>query len=900
MIRITGLIGLIAFVVGGSIVASAAPGDTLFVQTFTFDSLSTRRALFEFPDDERSWERILMFYTLKCDEATTGDPYPCGEWDVTTHTIVHHPTGVLDSTRREHPLFIVRGVSPDEFLYTQTPRYDRFTYWSDREDPRENAGHYLQFGGSDHVSIPPEALATLDSSLTVSCWVRGDPSQPQADHLFEAGDRGGRILNVHLPWNTGDVYFDAGGRLSGNNNRIVKHAGPGEYKGRWNHWAFTKDGSTGEMRIYLNGEPWHEAGNMRKPFPPINQFVLGANCNPNGGYFAGGIDDFRVWDVALSAETIQAWMFQPVDDSHPDLEHLRLEYRFEEMSAGGTPDSSPHGFDGELFGQPQQVPFGLRGRGDRKPGPDAQLQVDRVIAPRTSVRLYEDRAEPDRLTRLMHVWPARDRYFDGDGRWLEDVAVAEAETLRQETYVTYSAPVEQIERFELGRFITPYGKGLDLGADGFTWIYDVTDYAPLLRGEVDLQAANDFELLDLRFAFVEGLPPRDVLDIQNLWPLGSHRYRALADDDELRPVVVNLDPEAAGFRIRSRISGHGHAGPHNCCEWDAKEHHLLVKGIGEFYWTVWRDCGFNPVHPQGGTWQFDRAGWCPGTFVDTYDHELTGLVSPGETVALDYGLEAYDPETGEEDGSFVVAHQLFTYGPPHRSLDAGLDAIIAPSPHDEYRRLNPVALDAVVRIRNSGATTLHSVTMSYGLETGERRTHRWEGTLAFMEDTEVVLPAPSWRAPGDGGRFAARIEQVNGQGDEHPGNNARNTLVPAPYRFPETIVVEVLTPGFGRAVDNSYQILDGEGRVHAQRSGFEDDREYRDVIELHPGAYRFVFLDEEEDGLIRHWWLRGSDPERIGSNGSLRILDEGGEVLVDFGYDFAEKTGIEFFIGAPN
>lgn len=898
MVRVAGLVGLIALVMWSGGKAGATPGDTLVVQTFTFDSLSTRRASFQFPEDERSWERILMYYTLKCDEATTGDPYPCGEWDVTTHTIVHRPTGVLDSTRQEHPLFIVRGESPDEFLYTTEPRYHFYTYWDAPEDPREDQGHYLRFDGSDHVSIPPEALATLDSSLTVSCWVRGDPSQPQADHLFEAGDRGGRILNVHLPWNTGDVYFDAGGRLAGSNNRIVKHAAPAEYKGRWNHWAFTKDGP--EMRIYLNGELWHEAGNMRKPFPSINQFVLGANCNANGGFFAGAIDDFRVWDAALGAETIQAWMFRPLDASHPAYEHLRLEYRFEEVSAEGTPDSSPRGFDGRLFGQPQRVPFGLRGRGDRKPPPDLELQVDRVVAPRASVRLHEDETDRARVTRTLQVWPARDRYFDGDGRWLEDVTAAEAETLRQETHVTYSEPVERIERFELGRFITPYGKGLDLGEDGFTWIYDVTDYEPLLRGEVDLQAANDFELLDLRFVFVEGLPPRDVLDIQNLWPLGSHRYGALADDEELRPVAIDLNPDAAGFRVRSRISGHGHAGPHNCCEWDAKEHHLLVKGIGQFYWTVWRDCGFNPVYPQGGTWQFDRAGWCPGTFVDTHDHELTPLVSPGETVALDYGLEAYDPQTGEEEGAFVVSHQLFTYGPPHRSLDAALEAIVAPSPHDEYRRLNPVAIDAVVKVRNLGATTLHSLTVAYGLETGEMLTHLWEGTLAFQGETEIVLPGPDWSGLRDRGRFVARIEEVNGRTDEHPGNNRRNTLVPAPYRFPETIVVEVQTPGFGRAADNSYQILDGQGRVHAERIEFEDDREYRDVIKLRPGAYRFVFVDREEDGLIRHWWLRGSDPERIGSNGALRILEEGGEVLVELGYDFAEKTGIEFFIEPLN
>ena len=68
--------------------APADEGDTLVVRTFTFNDIETRRATFEFPDDGRSWQRILMRYTLKCDEATVGDPHPCGEWDSTQHPLI--------------------------------------------------------------------------------------------------------------------------------------------------------------------------------------------------------------------------------------------------------------------------------------------------------------------------------------------------------------------------------------------------------------------------------------------------------------------------------------------------------------------------------------------------------------------------------------------------------------------------------------------------------------------------------------------------------------------------------------------------------------------------------------------------------------------------------------------
>ncbi|MEA1981454.1 MAG: hypothetical protein U9N54_10830 [candidate division Zixibacteria bacterium] len=91
-------------------------------------------------------------------------------------------------------------------------------------------------------------------------------------------------------------------------------------------------------------------------------------------------------------------------------------------------------------------------------------------------------------------------------------------------YLTYTNVHKDGEVFELARYITPYGKRLDLGVDGFTWIYDVTDYAPLLKGKVELSSANTQELLDLRFQFIEGTPPREVLKIENLWKTGSYQY----------------------------------------------------------------------------------------------------------------------------------------------------------------------------------------------------------------------------------------------------------------------------------------------------------------------------------------------------------------------------------------
>ena len=34
------------------------------------------------------WSKIIMVQTLKCDSATRGDSYPCGEWDYIWNTLI--------------------------------------------------------------------------------------------------------------------------------------------------------------------------------------------------------------------------------------------------------------------------------------------------------------------------------------------------------------------------------------------------------------------------------------------------------------------------------------------------------------------------------------------------------------------------------------------------------------------------------------------------------------------------------------------------------------------------------------------------------------------------------------------------------------------------------------------
>ncbi len=463
----------------------------------------------------------------------------------------------------------------------------------------------------------------------------------------------------------------------------------------------------------------------------------------------------------------------------------------------------------------------------------------------------------------------------------------------------FGESIEVREPFEIGRFITPYGKRLDLGLNGFTWIYDVTDYEPLLHGTVDLKAGNGQELLDLRFLFIEGIPPRDVVSVRNIWPEGSYTYKELADDAKLQTVRQKLADNASTFSIRARISGHGHFGPFNCCEWDPKTHTYLVNGENRFDWKVWRDCGMNPVHPQGGTWQFDRAGWCPGTFVDTYDFEITPFVEPGEEVSIDYLIQPYDTANGEEGGNFEMAMHLIEYSSPNYKLDLELTDILAPGNRHEYRRMNPVSLNPVIRIRSLGTDTVRNITFFYGLEKGEKITYDWQGKLGFMQSADIILPKPSWQGADDKSMFIAEIITVNGLQDERESNNTQVSAIVKPVILPDKFIIHVKTQGFGRAADNAWKIKDETGRVVYERLDFLDDTVYDDPVSLPPGAYDFTFTDKNEDGLIRHWWLHWEDPGKVGQNGELKILGSDEKEIMNLGYDFAEKRTLQFFVGEP-
>jgi hypothetical protein len=201
-----------------------------------------------------------------------------------------------------------------------------------------------------------------------------------------------------------------------------------------------------------------------------------------------------------------------------------------------------------------------------------------------------------------------------------------------------SGSAEQI--IEVGRFATPFGIG---GA----WDIDVTDLAPLLagartvRGAIDTWVGNGQGwLLTAQLVYVGGLPkelPVAVLPLSwGNFNIGDPAHPVAA---QLPPQSVTLPPGVTHAAVRLTVSGHGQGNRLDCAEFCSLQHTLSVDKAIVGHQQLWRsDCDQNPVQPQNGTWQYARAGWCPGADVKPWRIDLGAHAGP---FTLGYAIDSY-------------------------------------------------------------------------------------------------------------------------------------------------------------------------------------------------------------------------------------------------------------------
>ena len=111
----------IAFFLSEDVLAQDA--DTTWVQAYTWEAQnnpetaydSPGRRWFDFPasDNDSSYQKVLMYYNLKCfEDGTAGNlGYACGEWDYLSYSYLFDHTGELDSNLLSHPHWLIDDLA---------------------------------------------------------------------------------------------------------------------------------------------------------------------------------------------------------------------------------------------------------------------------------------------------------------------------------------------------------------------------------------------------------------------------------------------------------------------------------------------------------------------------------------------------------------------------------------------------------------------------------------------------------------------------------------------------------------------------------------------------------------------------------------------------------------------
>jgi hypothetical protein len=164
-------------------------------------------------------------------------------------------------------------------------------------DANGSDGRCIRFDGTFSVLVPDNVFAGISGAVTVSMWVYNDANESTESELeFDAGPIERRL------WER--LVFRQG--QSGDN---------------WHHYSVVRDATEGLMRIYDNG---FVVAQSQETFSPMDGGIsgptkIGATCDGAYGYYKGRVDDFRLYDYALThAEVLYlvagnaAEIFQPL------------------------------------------------------------------------------------------------------------------------------------------------------------------------------------------------------------------------------------------------------------------------------------------------------------------------------------------------------------------------------------------------------------------------------------------------------------------------------------------------------------------------------------------------------------------------------------------------------------
>lgn len=450
------------------------------------------------------------------------------------------------------------------------------------------------------------------------------------------------------------------------------------------------------------------------------------------------------------------------------------------------------------------------------------------------------------------------------------------------------------DTFEMARFISPYATS---GTPGFPsnwkqhYIFDVSDFYPMLKDSVTMRVGYSGYSWgftgDVKLAFIEGTPERNVAGHSALWN-GYYTYGNLSNpiDSNVKPYQLTAPDSAQTAELKLIITGHGADSANNCCEFSNNGqtyfYDVISNGNDIIHQGMDINCGWSELYPQGGTWLLFRSGnWCPGGLVSLAQYRLPGI-SGGNPFSVDVNFD--DSYNGlNHFGGYAIAGSVFYYKGFNKNLDASLEDVIAPTNFEWYRRENPRSSVPVVKVRNTGATAITSLLFQYGVADSVPQQYIWMGTLAPLQDTIINLPQlnalTNLSLNGSSGnyKFVAQLLQVNGRQDNDPSNDTITSYFSVAPTWPAQFAVNLMTSSIGASgslgvspSDAGWQITDQNNHVVASRTNPDVSTQYKDTVNLFSAGFYTLTVTASQCYGLQWWALAGSSGY---SPGNLKVWD---------------------------
>ena len=755
-------------------------------------------------------------------------------------------------------------------------------------------------------------FSRIRNEITISFWAFGNANQmPITTSILYGYDANvnNRQLNIHLPHSNTNVYFDCG-FSAGGYDRVNKVATLAEMGGKWDHWVFVKNASTGDMKVFLNGVLWTSGTAKLKPINLLN-LILGKDQNGNSNY-KGKMNQLMIWNKAMPDSMIGSISRNFETQQAPLAANLVAYYPMNEGSGNQLNELiNSKQITGKNFrwsyDRGEQISYGFTNTSNRPSIIFTRSNFDLSVTPVSSldsVLRATHVIEEYSITSKQGVNPISNdvinlvstttnyyaaspsQIYNGD---LANMPLVDSTTNVSEGSIALSN-LPFFRRFpwhnEIMSFVTPYGIGLNLGVEGRTWYFDVSDFEPILKGDkrilMTLGGQNQ-EQNDVEFWFIVGTPPRNVVGFNQIWQGTNRTGQAslvnINNQNRFAPENVSIPANGKYFKMRSSITGHGADGEFEANGGQVSHYLNLNGGADEFEWIISEECAFNPVFPQGGTWVYDRQGWCPGQRSLLKEFNLTPIVNAGATVSVDYNASA--PLKTGGDYNYHVAHQLVSYGEFNFNKDARIMDILQPNNAIVHGKKNPMCTNPKIVIQNSGKNPITQLVISYGINNGAPLTHEWKGNLLAMQLDTIELPHKGtlWNngITGNANSFYAQITKVNtAENDEYALNNKMSVRFTLPEIVPSVFTLEFRTNN--RPTESSYKLFDDWGNLIDSKEFTDANTTFTKQYNL-GGCYKLVVADKGHDGV--QWWANSAQ-----GTGFIRLRRANNTILKTFQPDF--------------